>query len=63
MGGVSARDGSRLEVDDERFCKRCGYQLPDKCFEIGFHPLGGDEPPELCGRCLAKAAFEEGDDE
>lgn len=49
---MSAREGTRLEVDDERFCKQCGMELPESCFEHNYHPLGGDEPPELCGNCF-----------
>ena len=32
-GDGDDRLGSRLEVDDERFCKRCGMELPDECFD------------------------------
>jgi len=53
------REGSRLEVDDPTFCKRCGTSLPEMCVREGWHPLGGDEPPEFCGPCLAKVMFDD----
>lgn len=52
--GTERREGSRLEVDDPEFCKVCGTPLPEICVEEGWHPLGGDEPPEYCGSCLAE---------
>jgi len=52
---TTQRQGSRLEIDDPRYCKWCGGELPDVCFKHGFHPLGGDEPPELCGSCQGDA--------
>jgi len=52
--GMDRREGSRLEVDDPKYCKRCGASLPGICVDDGWHPLGGDEPPEYCGSCLAK---------
>jgi hypothetical protein len=55
--GSERRDGSRLEVDDPRYCKECGTALPEMCVEDGWHPLGGNEPPEYCGSCLAEAMF------
>lgn len=51
------RENSRLEVDDPHYCKRCGKKLPDMCIDDGFHPLGGDQPPEYCGTCLAEVAL------
>ena len=51
------REGSRLEVDDPKFCKVCGIPLPEICIDGEWHPLGGDEPPEYCGSCLAKVMF------
>jgi len=54
MSATQERSRTRLENDDERYCKWCGWELPDTCFEHDFHPLGEtDEPPELCGSCLA----------
>lgn len=53
--GTERREGSRLEVDDPEFCKECGTPLPEICVEDGWHPLGGSEPPEYCGSCLAEA--------
>jgi len=47
------RDGSRLEVDDPYYCKNCGVELPERCVDDDWHPLGGDGAPELCGSCLA----------
>jgi len=52
---ITEREGSRLEIDDPHYCKWCGGKLPDVCFKHGFHPLGGEEPPELCGGCQADA--------
>lgn len=51
------REGSRLEVDDPNYCKRCGRKLPEICVEGDWHPLGGDEAPEYCGSCLAEVTF------
>ena len=55
------RPDSRLAFDDPHYCKRCGYELPEPCFEHDTHPLGGGEPPEYCGRCLAKVVLEGGE--
>jgi len=52
--GTERRENSRLEVDDPRYCKRCGTSLPEVCVDGDWHPLGGDEPPENCGSCLAE---------
>ena len=52
--GMDRREGSRLEVDDPKYCKRCGVSLPEICVDDSWHPLGGDEPPEYCGSCLAE---------
>ena len=58
-GGVawnsqSGRDDSRLESDDEKFCKWCGTELPD--WLINGPIAGGSsgtDPVELCGSCVA----------
>lgn len=50
----SPREGSRLEVDDPHYCKRCGWELPEICVDGGWHPLGGERMPEYCGKCLAE---------
>lgn len=48
------RERTRLENDDKRYCKWCGWELPKTCFEHGVDPLNmKDEPPELCGKCRA----------
>ena len=54
---MTRRDGSRLEVDDPHHCKHCGAELPERCVDDDWHPLGGDEAPELCGSCLAQEAL------
>ena len=55
--GIKRRKDSRLEVDDPHHCKRCGAKLPEICVDGGWHPLGGEEPPEYCGSCLAAVAL------
>jgi hypothetical protein len=55
--GIERREGSRLEVDDPYYCKRCGTSLPEICIDGEFHPLGDDQPPEYCGSCLAEVLF------
>jgi len=55
--GTDRRKNSRLEVDDPYYCKRCGTKLPEICVDGEWHPLGGDDPPEYCGGCLAAVAF------
>jgi len=50
----AGRDDSRLEFDDERFCKWCGTELPE--WLVNGPIAGGDSDTpavELCGSCLA----------
>jgi len=46
------RQRTRLEVDDEQFCKWCGKELSSWMLENEFDPFS-DEPRkiELCGSC------------
>jgi len=60
---MSTREHSRLEVDDERFCKNCGKELPEMLVN---GPIAGDgtdtEAVELCGSCEAGRTFGMGED-
>lgn len=63
MSGA-ARVGSRLETDDEGYCKWCGKELPEM---LVHGPIAGGDteyaPAELCGTCEGKrwtAAAKEG---
>ena len=50
----AGRDDSRLEFDDEKFCKWCGTKLPD--WLVNGPIAGGNSSTpavELCGSCVA----------
>lgn len=57
MNTNQRRDDSRLELDDKYYCKRCGWELPEICVDDEWHPLGGEDSPEYCGKCLFGVAF------
>jgi len=48
------RPRTRLEVDDETYCKWCGVKLSDWLLENEVDPLSpADRKVELCGNCRA----------
>lgn len=47
------RKGSRLDHDDEDYCKQCGAQLPEMLVHGPVAGDGTDTPAvEYCGDCL-----------
>ena len=48
------RPRTRLEVDDEEYCKWCGVKLPEWLLENELDPLSpAKREVELCGNCRA----------